>query len=69
MSVTVPSGQVVFDHLTAVRFAPVRFAPVRFAPLRFAPVKVGTTEVCASQGCANNTSESAPNHLVVLSGV
>lgn len=59
-----PSGQVVFDHLTAVRFA-----PVRFAPLRFAPVKVGTTEVCASQGCANNTSESAPNHLVVLSGV
>jgi len=31
--VTVPSGQVVFDHVTPVRFAPVRFAPVRFAPV------------------------------------
>ena len=37
MFVTVPSGQVVFDHVTPVRYAPVKSAPVRFTSVKFAP--------------------------------
>ena len=36
MFVTVPSGQVVFDHVTPVRSAPVKSAPVKFASVKFA---------------------------------
>ena len=39
MFVTVPSGQVVFDHVTSVRYASVKSAPLKFAKVKYSPSK------------------------------